>query len=372
MKRKLVAAAFVVAMVGMFSGCVQSVLGESQEAMASVAQEEGKDSAEDVEAVDTPEAGQETALAQQIDTANPVAKGSRISVIAKSTKDEYWKAVREGMKDAVSQVNQAYGYKDEDKVTMTFEGPDDEQGVNDQINTVDAVLAENPTVLCLSAIDADSCVAQLETAHENGIPVVTFDSGINANTVDGICISNNKKIGSLAAQKLAKELGDQGKVAVVAHSEMGQSSIRRVSGFREALQGRAGLEVLDTVYDNGERDLSDSVMRLLNKNEDLAGIFCTNGEMADTVLECVKSSGRQDIAIVGVDGTKAQQEAVRSGQEVGFIAQNPYEIGYRTILKALRVAEPGELEGSEKVDWVKSQWIDQGNLESFVGTKYLQ
>ena len=53
----------------------------------------------------------------------------------------------------------------------------------------------------------------------------------------------------------------------------------RVSGFREALQGRAGLEVLDTVYDNGERDLSDSVMRLLNKNEDLAGIFCTNGEM---------------------------------------------------------------------------------------------
>ena len=30
---------------------------------------------------------------------------------------------------------------------------------------------------CLSAIDMDSCQAQLEAAEENGIPVIVLDSG---------------------------------------------------------------------------------------------------------------------------------------------------------------------------------------------------
>ena len=50
----------------------------------------------------------------------------------------------------------------------------DELDVESQINTIDAVLAENPTVLCLSAIDMESCGAQLEEAMGNEIPVVIF------------------------------------------------------------------------------------------------------------------------------------------------------------------------------------------------------
>ena len=50
------------------------------------------------------------------------------------------------------------------QITMTFEGPDDEEDVESQINTLDAVIAENPSVVCLSAGDMDSCQAQLEAA----------------------------------------------------------------------------------------------------------------------------------------------------------------------------------------------------------------
>lgn len=49
---------------------------------------------------------------------------------------------------------------------MTFEGPDNEEDVETQINTIDAVIAENPDVLCISASDMDSCEAQLEAAKE--------------------------------------------------------------------------------------------------------------------------------------------------------------------------------------------------------------
>ena len=61
------------------------------------------------------------------------------------------------MEDAVKAINDAYSFKKDDQITMTFEGPDNEEDVESQINTIDAVLAENPDVLCISAGDMDSC-----------------------------------------------------------------------------------------------------------------------------------------------------------------------------------------------------------------------
>ena len=126
-----------------------------------------------------PESEEEAALAAQIDTSAPVTKGSRIAVVSKSVDGEYWKALHSGMEDAIKDVNAAYGFTSDDQITMTFEGASDEQDVEKQVNTLDAVIAENPTVLCLSAGDEDSCQAQLEAARENDIAVVAFDSNVS-------------------------------------------------------------------------------------------------------------------------------------------------------------------------------------------------
>ncbi len=63
-------------------------------------------------------------------------------MVSKCVKGEYWKMVKKGMEDAVKEINKAYGYKKDDQITMTFEGPDNEEDVETQINTVDAVIAE--------------------------------------------------------------------------------------------------------------------------------------------------------------------------------------------------------------------------------------
>lgn len=113
-------------------------------------------------------------LIPEIDDTLSIEEGARIAVVSKSKKGEFWNKVKEGMEAAVKDVNEAYGFKKDKQITMTFEGPDDEEDVESQINTLDAVIAENPSVVCLSAGDMDSCQAQLEAAKENGIPVVAF------------------------------------------------------------------------------------------------------------------------------------------------------------------------------------------------------
>ncbi|HJD26395.1 MAG TPA: substrate-binding domain-containing protein, partial [Candidatus Blautia intestinipullorum] len=117
----------------------------------------------------TAEENPEEERAARIDTSIPVQAGSRIAVVSKNVSGEFWDLIRQGMEDAVKDINTAYGFESDDKVTMTFEGPDDELNVEAQVNTLDAVIAENPTVLCLSASDMDSLQAQLESAAENGI-----------------------------------------------------------------------------------------------------------------------------------------------------------------------------------------------------------
>ena len=96
-------------------------------------------------------------------------------------------------------MNEAYGFKKDKQITMTFEGPDNEEDVESQINTLDAVIAENPSVVCLSAGDMDSCQAQLEVAKENGIPVIAFDSNVSdTKLVRAFPGTDNTQIGKYA------------------------------------------------------------------------------------------------------------------------------------------------------------------------------
>ena len=116
--------------------------------------------------------------------------------------------MEEGMEAAVKDVNTAYGFKKEDQITMTFEGPDNEEDVESQINTLDAVIAENPSVVCLSAGDMESCQAQLEAAKENGIPVIAFDSNVSdTKLIRAFRGTDNTQIGKYAAYKLGSAIG---------------------------------------------------------------------------------------------------------------------------------------------------------------------
>ena len=162
MRRAAVASVALLATVTLLTGCQKE---EAEKLVAPLV----------ADAQETPEAKKaeekKSPLIPEIDDNLSIEEGARIAVVSKCKKGEFWDKVKEGMEAAVKDVNEAYGFKKDKQITMTFEGPDNEEDVESQINTLDAVIAENPSVVCLSAGDMDSCQAQLEAAKENGIPV---------------------------------------------------------------------------------------------------------------------------------------------------------------------------------------------------------
>lgn len=301
-------------------------------------------------------------------------KGSHIAVVVKNTEIGYWKAVKQGMNQAVTDLNEALGYTEEkDKIKCTFEGPKTETGVDEQVNILDAVLAENPDVLCLAAVDMDSCTAQLEMAEENGIPVIILDSGVNSeDLIYSVCATDNYAAGAEAAKKLCEKIGDEGQVAVLAHLQSGESSQNRVKGFQEEIEkNHPDVEVVQVSYEpsqEGETSTKEQMAAVLTLYPELKGYFCTNEVMSVTALEVLAEHPDREIQLVGFDLGKTQADAIRNGKEAGTITQNPYGMGYATIVAGVRAAL--DMENDHFID-AGYQWLDQTNIDLEDNAKYL-
>ena len=358
MKRAVVAAISLMTGLTMLTGCSKAEVEETIQPLVADAIEESDSEAEAVDEQD------ESPLIPEIDTDVKIEAGSRIAVVSKSVKGEYWKMVKKGMEDAVKAINDAYGFKKDDQITMTFEGPDNEEDVESQINTIDAVIAENPDVLCISASDMDSCQAQLEAAKENEIPVVAFDSNVSEKKlVKAYRGTDNVQVGKMAAYQLGSALGKMGKVAVFSAQQKTKSVQDRVDGFMNNIQKYGDIEVVEVIYSDQVDDMETAMKEVLDKYPALDGVFCTNADVTELYLGLEKSDAGDAPALVGVDATTKQQEAIRNGEEIGCVSQQSYAMGYQTIWTAAETTAPKKSVTIEKNLLLNPAWIDSESVD---------
>lgn len=376
MKKAAVAVLFLVAAVIVAGG--NGKIGGFTHLLTDVqAEDDLQDSTElaehEISAAESDNEEQKEDRASKIDTTIMLGAGSRIAVVSKATDGEYWKLVRQGMEAAVKDINTAYDFTSDDAITMTFEGPSDESDVETQINTLDAVIAENPTVLCLSASDIESCQAQLEAANENEIPVVVFDSNVNDDAlVAAFRGTDNEYVGKMAAEKLADAIGGSGKIAVFSAQEKTESIQKRVEGFEEVIAADyPKISIVSKIYMDQVEDMSEAISNVLTSYPDLAGVFCTNEDVSNLYLNVDK--GENVPVMVGVDASTAQQDAIKNGQELGCVSQDPYEIGYQTIIAAAQAMSTDEEQASavEKNILLEPEWIDAANIDDPQNSNYL-
>ena len=363
MKKAAVIPAVLLAMLCTLTGCKKE---EVEKVIAPlVSDEQTAESAEEAQEESDP-------VIPEIDTAVKIQAGARVAVVSKCVSGEFWSLVKQGMEQAVEDVNEAYGFEKDDKVTMTFEGASDEKDVASQVNTLDAVIAENPDVLCVSASDMDSLQAQLEAAKENGIPVVAFDSGVSdSKMIRAFRGTDNTRVGEIAAYRLAVAIGKMGKVAVFSAQEKTQSIQERVAGFISYIANYPDIEVVDIVYQDQVEDMTAAMQEVLDKNPQLEGVFCTNADVSDLYLDMKKDETKDPVVMVGVDATAKQQEAIRNNKEVGVVSQQPYAMGYQTLWTALMATAPKKKVEITRDVRIDPAWIDASVIDDPAYSAYL-
>lgn len=328
-------------------------------------------------------------------------KGSSISIIGRGSSSAYWKAVQEGAKQAVADINTNLGYKGNDKVKLVYSAPETENDVDDQVNILDEELARYTVAVGIAAVDSGACEVQFDLAAENGIPIVAFDSGTDYQNIVSMIDTDNTTAAATAASKLCNSIGESGQILVIAHDSKSTSSEEREQGFVQEVEKNDPnvtvaeiwhLDDLDAISkeinaDSSEKNSQetadnvqkaeeenadsrdtqtaqqDAIKYLLEKYPDVKGIFATNETVADLVVNVLdsmdKTTGEDRIKVVSFDGGEDQMKLLEDGKIDGLIVQNPYGIGYATVVACAR-AVLGQ--GNEATVSTGYTWVTKDNM----------
>ena len=290
--------------------------------------------------------------------------GLEIAMIATDSKNDFYDMVKEGALQAVSDMNKKLEFKGKDKMTLTFTAPKKEDAI-EQINIIDQFLDKAPDALCIAFSDAAACKTQMEMAKNNGIKLIAYDSPADSNLIETVIATDNYSAATIGAGKLFEKLEEGSKIAIIAHNSVKQTGLERyraISNEYIEYYSDKAFRFVDVIYMvQDERSEEEIFDELLEKHPDLAGIICTDMATTEKTVEYMDGLEDKNVLIVGFDMSKKIEEAIGDGKIIGSVSQDPYAMGYATVVAAARSIAGMD---NAKTVYTDHLWIDQTNLES--------
>ena len=339
-----------------------------------------------------------------------LSPGSNISLIGMA-KAPYWDTIEAGAKQAISEINTLLGYTGKDKITLTFSTPEDSTYIDEQINILDEELARFPVALGIAMIDSNAFAVQFDQSIDNGIPIVSFDSGSDYDQISTQVGTNNTKASETLLSNTIKLMEQTGKLLIVSHDSNATSSTSRLDTLTSTLEEKySDIELVDTLilddleekqvtylkqtqptlWDNiitdssttpdtsdDTEDTEDTATTdndtssqestsiiagipvtnelftqattidasvlledILTQHPDIKGIICTNSSSSRLVIDTIdKLKLDHNLLTVCSFNAAPEQIALLESQKLdGLILQNPFGIGYATIVSCARAA----------------------------------
>ena len=271
-------------------------------------------------------------------TVNNSNKKLTIAVIPKGTTHEFWKSIHAGSNKAAQELA-AQGTQ----IEVIWKGPLREDDREQQIQVVEGFAAQGVSGIVLAPLDNRALVRPVADAKRAGVPTVIIDSGLESEEIVSFVATDNRKGGSLAADRMGQLLNGKGKVLVLRYAEGSASTTERETGFIEQMKAKfPEIELVSTdQYAGATRDTAKRASEnLLNRfGDEVQGIFTPNESSTAGMLLALQDIGKAGkVSFVGFDVSQTFIDALNAGQLHGIVVQNPFNMGYlgvRTMVENL-------------------------------------
>ncbi|CAD5259894.1 MULTISPECIES: sugar ABC transporter substrate-binding protein [Halomonadaceae] len=256
-----------------------------------------------------------TAQAQE-----PEQEASRFVMVTHGVpSDPFWSVVKNGAEAAADLVGAELEYR----APSTFDMAKMQQ-------LVQAAVASDPDGLILSFTDENALGGAVQNAVDNGIPVITINSGGDVARDYGARLhvgQSEYEAGKQAAERM-QELGVE-KGVCVNHEQGNQGLDQRCDGFVEGFDGNA--EQLATTYD--PTNIRNAIVAYLNENSDVRGVLTLGALAADPMIRAMREQGATDMFTLGTfDLSPGILEALDAGELDFAIDQQQYMQGYLPVM----------------------------------------
>ena len=237
---------------------------------------------------------------------------------------------------------------DEFDVELKWEGTVTETEIAEQTKIIENMINLGVDAIALAPLNNQAQRKPVQSAVDNGIPVVIFDSAIDGDAHSSFIATDNTLGGALGANYITERLSSKGKIIVFRYVQGTASTTKRSEGFI-AQATKDGHEIVADPYsESGTLEGSKSVVantfeRYIRDGKlDIDGIFAANLTATlgvSSAIDDLRDSGiAVDLTFVGFDSSKKLVEEVQSGKIDALIVQSPEKMGYLAVKSALAVS----------------------------------
>lgn len=267
-----------------------------------------------------------------------------IAAIPKATGGDFWETVEVGARKAASELD----------IDLKWEGTVTETEIAEQTKIIENMINLGVDAIALAPLNNQAQRKPVQSAVDNGIPVVIFDSSIDGDAHSSFVATDNTLGGSLGATYLKGKLGSNSRIIVFRYVQGTASTTKRSDGFIETAKKQGYEIVADPFSESGTLEGSKSVVAntferfIENGKLAIDGIFAANLTATlgvASALDDLRDSGIQvDLKFVGFDSSKKLVEELQSGKIDALIVQSPEKMGYLAVKTALAVSKGESVE----------------------------
>lgn len=280
-------------------------------------------------------------LAAGVGTSEEQPRGSyTIGLIAKSQSNPVFLAARTGAEDAARELGDKYGVK----IKIDWRTPVSEDAQK-QAEYLEQLAAGGADAIAVSASDANTLKLAIDTAVDAGVPVVTFDSDVATSKRFAYYGTDDEAAGRRVAAELAKAMGDEGVVAILAGNQNAPNLQKRVKGVREELAKHPNIKILDTYYHaETPQEAAAKMEEVQRAHPEITGWALVGGWplFTQNALDNIAPYAK----VVSMDALRPQLVYVKNGQVDALLAQKVYEWGYESV----RLAMEKLIDGKQPAD----------------------
>lgn len=265
--------------------------------------------------------------------ASPGADGAQTRVvylgfIGKSQGNPVFQAAHTGARDAARELGEKYGVQ----VKLEILTPTDEDAVK-QAEAIESLARQGADGIAIACSEAGTVTPAIDKAVDKGIAVMCFDSDAAGSKRFAYYGTDDAACGQRVMSELAKAMGDQGTIAILAGNQSAPNLQARAKGVRDQLAHHPNMTLLEPngVFYHVEtpEKAAEAVQQAQNANPAIQGWAMIGGWplFTDNALRWPAGS----VKVVSVDALPAQLKYVENGYVEMLLAQDCYGWGYRSV-----------------------------------------
>ncbi len=231
-----------------------------------------------------------------------------------------------------------------------------------QVSFIDTAAQQGVGGLVVSANDPDALCDSLNTARDNGMKVVTFDSDVNADCRDlFINQADAEGIAKVEVDLIAEQIGGAGQVAILSAAATATNQNAWIDIMTEYIASDyPDIELVEVVYgDDDDQTSFDKTAGLLSTYPELKGIISpTTVGISAAARYLSTSEFKGKVALTGLGTPNQMRDYVLDGTVTAFALWNPGDLGYLAAY-ATKALIDGDITGAEGDEF------DAGKLGSY-------